>query len=70
MFAGLGAAAIIVAGPVFAQGQPAEAAGTSSPPGGFPVGPLTVYPGIDLAHGYDDNCFCAGTIVRPPASRF
>ena len=24
---------------------------------GFPVGPLNVFPGIDLAHGYDDNLF-------------
>jgi hypothetical protein len=54
---GLGAAVLLAAGPVFAQGQPAEAGGMSSPPGGIPVGPLTVYPGVDLAHGYDDNLF-------------
>ncbi len=57
VFAGLGAAAIIAAWPAFAQGQPA-----ASGPAGFPVGPLTVFPGIDLAHGYDDNLF-----LRPTA---
>ena len=51
VFAGLGVAAIFAAGPAFAQGQP------TAPTGGIPVGPLTVFPGVDLAHGYDDNLF-------------
>ncbi len=57
--AALGAVAILAAGPAFAQGQSDAPA---SPPGGIPVGPLTVFPGIDLAHGYDDNLF-----LRPTA---
>lgn len=59
VLAGLGAAAIIAAGPAFAQGQQPASGG----PGSIPVGPLTVYPGIDLAHGYDDNLF-----LRPTAT--
>ena len=55
---GLGAAALLAAGSVFAQGQAPAPTG----PAGFPVGPLTVFPGIDLAHGYDDNLF-----LRPTA---
>jgi hypothetical protein len=61
--AGLAAAVFFTAATAFAQAQPVPAApaqgpaGTSSPPGGIPVGPLTVYPGVDLAHGYDDNLF-------------
>jgi len=57
IFAGLAAAAFFAAGPAFAQGQPSEGSGERTPPGGIPVGPLTAYPGIDLAHGYDDNLF-------------
>ena len=56
-FAGLFVASILVGGPALAQGQAGEGSGTPKPPGGIPVGPLTVYPGIDLAHGYDDNLF-------------
>ena len=58
---GLGAAAIIAAGTAFAQGQGTNVGAPPTPPGGFPVGPLTVYPGIDLAHGYDDNLFLRPT---------
>ena len=58
---GLGAAAIVVAGPAFAQGQSDAAV---SPPGGIPVGPLTVYPGIDLALGHDDNLFLRPTNTK------
>ena len=54
---GLGAAVFLTAGPAFAQGQPAEASGVTTPPGGIPLGPLTVYPRVELAHGYDDNLF-------------
>jgi len=61
VLAALGAVAIAIAGSAHAQaqGDPAIGSGTAgaSPPGGIPVGPLTVYPGIDLAHGYDDNLF-------------
>ena len=60
--------AVVAVEPSWAQGQAAETApgttsagGTSSPPGGIPVGPLTVYPGVDLAHGYDDNLFLRPT---------
>lgn len=57
------AVAILAVGAALAQGQPTQAATPEAPSGiptaagGIPVGPLTVYPGIDLAHGYDDNLF-------------
>ena len=59
----LGAVAIAIAMPANAQTDPAVGSGTAgaSPPGGFPVGPLTVYPSVDLAHGYDDNLFLRPT---------
>jgi hypothetical protein len=50
-----------------AQTEPAAAApssGIPAPAGGIPVGPLTVYPAVDLAHGYDDNLFLR------PSNRF
>lgn len=56
VFAGFAVAVFFAAGPVFAQGQPTQAAGATGP-AGFPVGPLVVYPGIDLAIGHDDNLF-------------
>ena len=61
VFGGLAAAAFFVAGTAFAQDQ-----GTG--PAGFPVGPMTVYPGIDLAIGHDDNLFLQPT--APKSSRF
>ena len=57
-FAGLTVVAVFAAGSALAQ-TPA----TTSGPGGIPVGPLTVYPGVDLAHGYNDNLF-----LRPTAT--
>jgi hypothetical protein len=57
---GLGAAAMLAAGSSFAQGLPSTATATSGP-AGFPVGPMTVYPGIDLAVGHDDNLFLRET---------
>jgi hypothetical protein len=59
--AGLAAAALLAAGSAFAQTQAPAQASASSGPAGFPVGPLTVFPGIDLAHGYDDNLFLRPT---------
>ena len=61
--ASFGAVAIFVAGQALAQvqapaGTPAAAA---SPPGGIPVGPLTVFPAVDLAYGHDDNLFLRPT---------
>lgn len=56
VFAGLAAAAFFAAGPTLAQDQ--------AGPGGFPVGPMTVYPGIDLAIGHDDNLFLQPTATR------
>ncbi len=56
------ASLIVVA--VFAAGLAlAQTPATTSGPGGIPVGPLTVYPGVDLAHGYNDNLF-----LRPTAT--
>jgi hypothetical protein len=55
-YAGLAVAAIFAAGTAFAQGQTTAA-------GSFPVGPLVVYPGINLAIGHDDNLF-----LRPTAA--
>jgi hypothetical protein len=55
-FAAIGVVAIVIAGQTLAQSQPAPAP-TTAGPGGFPVGPLTVYPGVDLTEGYDDNLF-------------
>src|SRR5260221_8446025 len=59
VLAALGAVAIAIAGSAYAQTDPAIGSGPAgaSRPGGIPVGPLTVYPGVDLAHGYDDNLF-------------
>lgn len=67
------AAALLAAGTAYAQtatqgGGPEPTGGT-----GFPVGPLHVFPGIDLAQGYDDNLFwtpsnktsSAYTVVSP-----
>ena len=73
VLAGLGAAAIFAAGSAFAQGQPAQAGATpdaatqaaaSTGPGSFPVGPLTVYPGVNLALGHDDNLFLTSTAAK------
>src|SRR5258706_10507226 len=59
VLAALGAVAIAIAGSAYAQTDPAVGSDTAgaSPPGGIPVGPLTVYPSAELAHGYDDNLF-------------
>ena len=65
--AGFGAIAIFIAAPVFAQAQAPAPAGTQAPsgaptpPGGIPVGPLTVFPAVDLAVGHDDNLFLRPT---------
>ena len=61
VYVGLGVAALLAAGSAFAQGQPTQAVAPAGP-AGFPVGPLTVFPGIDLAIGHDDNLF-----LRPTA---
>ena len=60
VIAGLFAVAFVATGTALAQGQasPSPSPATAgTPPGGIPVGPLTVYPAVDLAHGYDDNLF-------------
>ena len=53
------AVAILAMGSALAQTPSAQTATTPTQAGGgsFPVGPLSVYPGINLAHGYDDNLF-------------
>ena len=68
---GLGVVAILVAGQAFAQALSAPgptSSAASSGPGSIPVGPLTVYPALDLAHGYDDNLFLRPT--NPTSSSF
>lgn len=59
VFAGLCAAVLLAAGSAFAQVQygAAQFAPDSdrSNSTGIPVGPMTVYPGIDLSQGYTDN---------------
>lgn len=71
--AGFCAGALLAAGAALAQmgipGRGPEPTGAGS----FPVGPLNVFPGIDLAQGYDDNLFwtpsnktsSAYTVVSP-----
>lgn len=61
-FAAIGVAAFLTAGTALAQEQAA------STPGGFPVGPLTVYPGAELSQGYDDNLYTRPT--NPKTSNF
>jgi hypothetical protein len=62
----LGAVAISIAGSAYAQTDPAIGSGTAgaSPPGGIPVGPMTVYPGVDLAQGHNDNLFLRQTNLK------
>lgn len=67
VFGGLAAAAFF-AGAAFAQSQQPTQPVAPSGPAGFPVGPMTVYPGIDLAIGHDDNLFLQPT--APKSSRF
>ena len=59
ILAGLGTAAFLAAGYVHAQmpGVFTSAQQAPSGPTGFPVGPLTVTPGVVFAQGYDDNLF-------------
>jgi len=57
VFAGLAAAVYFVAGAALAQTQQPTQPVAPMAPAGFPVGPLVVYPGIDLAVGHDDNLF-------------
>jgi len=57
IFAGLGAAAFFAAGPALAQSQLPPQQVPTAGPGGLPVGPLVVYPGMNLAIGHDDNLF-------------
>ena len=61
LFAGLAAAALIAPGMALAQ-SPTAQSGPPANPASFPIGPLTVYPGVDLAVGHDDNLF-----LRPAA---
>ena len=58
------ASSLVAFGQVPAQSAPlqssaslAPAAGEPVPPGGIPLGPLIVYPGIDLSYGHNDNLF-------------
>ena len=70
------AAAAFAAEPVLAQGQPAQEAtasspsGVAAPAGGISVGPLTVYPRVDLAYGHDDNLFLRPASAGIRASDF
>jgi hypothetical protein len=57
VFAGLAAAVFFAAGSTLAQSQQPAQPVAPTGPAGFPVGPLVVYPGIDLAVGHDDNLF-------------
>lgn len=56
MISGLGFVALFGSGVAFAQNPPTPAA-VSTSSGGIPVGPLSVFPSIELAQGYDDNLF-------------
>ncbi len=67
VFGGFAAAAFF-AGGALAQGQQPAQTVAPSGPAGFPVGPMTVYPGIDLAIGHDDNLFLQQT--SPKSSSF
>ncbi len=67
VFGGLAAAAFF-AGAALAQSQQPTQPVAPSGPAGFPVGPMTVYPGIDLAIGHDDNLFLQQT--APKSSSF
>lgn len=73
VLASLCAAALLAAGTASAQmGIPGRGP-EPSVAGSFPVGPLNVFPGVDLAQGYDDNLFwtasnrtsSAYTVVSP-----
>jgi len=73
VLAGVCAATLVVTGPAFAQMQIPSRGPAPTGVAGFPVGPLTVFPGLDLAQGYDDNLFwthrdaksSAFTVVSP-----
>jgi polysaccharide biosynthesis protein VpsM len=56
-FAVMGVVAIVAAGQALAQDKPPAAATSQATPGAIPVGPLMVYPGVDLTQGYDDNLY-------------
>lgn len=70
---GLGAVVLLTAGTTFAQTYSGPQTAAPKGAAGFPVGPLNVYPGLDLAQGYDDNLFwthkntksSAFTVVAP-----
>jgi hypothetical protein len=73
ILAGFCAGALLAAGTAFAQTYSGGPLPQPSGAAGFPVGPLNVFPGIDLAQGYDDNLFwtknntksSAFTVVSP-----
>ena len=65
--AGLCAAALLAAGTAFAQLQISGAAPEPKGAASFPVGPLNVFPGIDLAQGYDDNLFWTNNNTKSSA---
>jgi len=66
--AGLGGACLLAAGTAFAQMHAPGSAVEPRGAGGIPVGPLSVYPGLDLAQGYDDNLFW--TASNPKSSAY
>jgi hypothetical protein len=63
LLAGATVATLFVAGSALAQGSfpgrtaPPQTEAPETGAAGFPVGPLNVFPGLDLAQGYDDNLF-------------
>jgi len=61
VFASLAAAVFSAAGAALAQSQQPTQPVAPTGPAGFPVGPLGVYPGINLAVGRDDNLFLRPT---------
>jgi len=65
-FTWIGLLALAVAVPGHAQlpqatGRGAEGGGHEGGAAGIPVGPMTAYPGVDLAVGYDDNLLRSST---------
>src|SRR5262245_20403294 len=63
----VGLALAFIAGSALAQAGGSQLGGQGSSatasqgqkPGGFPVGALIAYPGLDFEFGYDDNLFLA-----------
>ena len=66
ILAGIAVGVSMTAATALAQQMPSMSAAGSAASGatGFPVGPLTVYPGVNLAAGHDDNLFYSNVNQR------